>query len=105
MCKSELIISENLSKSFGDNHALVDFSLSVKQGEISGIVGPDGAGKTTAMRILSTVSMPDKGSLFINGVNALKDYRGARKSIGYMSQKFGLYIDMSVEEIVKSIKY
>lgn len=80
MSKSELIISENLSKSFGDNHALVDFSLSVKQGEISGIVGPDGAGKTTAMRILSTVSMPDKGSLFINGVNALKDYRD-RKSV------------------------
>lgn len=98
MPKSELIISENLSKSFGDNHALVDFSLSVKQGEISGIVGPDGAGKTTAMRILSTVSLPDSGTLFINGVNALTDYRGARKSIGYMSQKFGLYIDMSVEE-------
>lgn len=98
MPKSELIISENLSKSFRDNHALVDFSLSVKQGEISGIVGPDGAGKTTAMRILSTVSLPDSGSLFINGVNALTDYRGARKSIGYMSQKFGLYIDMSVEE-------
>lgn len=98
MIKSELIVSENVSKSFGENHALVDFSLSVKQGEISGIVGPDGAGKTTAMRILSTVSLPDKGSLYINGVNALTDYRGARKSIGYMSQKFGLYIDMSVEE-------
>lgn len=98
MLDSELIISENISKSFGDNHALVDFSLKVKQGEISGIVGPDGAGKTTAMRILSTVSYPDNGSLYINGVNALKDYRGARKSIGYMSQKFGLYGDMSVEE-------
>lgn len=98
MVKSELIISENISKSFGDNHALVDFSLKVKQGEISGIVGPDGAGKTTAMRMLSTVSFPDKGTLYINGVNALKDYRGARKSIGYMSQKFGLYSDMSVEE-------
>lgn len=98
MVKSELIISENISKSFGDNHALVDFSLQVKQGEISGIVGPDGAGKTTAMRILSTVSYPDSGALYINGVDALKDYRGARKSIGYMSQKFGLYTDMSVEE-------
>lgn len=98
MVKSELIISENISKSFGDNHALVDFSLQVKQGEISGIVGPDGAGKTTAMRILSTVSYPNSGALHINGVDALKDYRGARKSIGYMSQKFGLYTDMSVEE-------
>ncbi len=98
MKKSELIISENISKSFGDNHALVDFSLNVKQGEISGIVGPDGAGKTTAMRILATVSLPDSGSLYINNVNALKNYRGARSSIGYMSQKFGLYSDMSVEE-------
>ena len=98
MLDSELIISENISKSFGDNLELVDFSLKVKQGEISGIVGPDGAGKTTAMRMLSTVSTPDSGSLYINGVNALKDYRGARKSIGYMSQKFGLYSDMSVEE-------
>ena len=98
MVKSELIISENISKSFGDNHAVVDFSLTVKQGEISGIVGPDGAGKTTVMRMLSTVSTPDSGSLYINGVNALRDYRGARKSIGYMSQKFGLYSDMSVEE-------
>ncbi len=98
MVKSELIISENLSKSFGDNHALVDFSLKVKEGEISGIVGPDGAGKTTAMRILSTVSLPESGSLYINNVNAVKDYRAARKSIGYMSQKFGLYTDMSVEE-------
>lgn len=98
MTASELIISENISKSFEENHALVDFSLMVKQGEITGIVGPDGAGKTTAMRILSTVSLPDSGSLYINGVNALKDYRGARRSIGYMSQKFGLYTDMTVEE-------
>lgn len=98
MTASELIISENISKSFEENHALVDFSLMVKQGEITGIVGPDGAGKTTAMRILSTVSLPDSGSLYINGVNALKDYRGARHSIGYMSQKFGLYTDMTVEE-------
>ena len=98
MTASELIISENISKSFEENHALVDFSLMVKQGEITGIVGPDGAGKTTSMRILSTVSLPDSGSLYINGVNALKDYRGARRSIGYMSQKFGLYTDMTVEE-------
>lgn len=98
MTSKEMIVSENLYKSFGDNHALIDFSLKVRKGEITGIVGPDGAGKTTALRILSTVSMPDKGSLYINGVNALNNYRGARKSIGYMSQKFGLYTDMSVEE-------
>ena len=98
MISHELIVSENLNKSFGDIHALINFSLSVKQGEISGIVGPDGAGKTTAMRILSTVSTPDSGSLYINGVNALVNYRGARRSIGYMSQKFGLYVDMSVSE-------
>lgn len=95
---SELLISDNLSKSFKNNQALKDFTLSVKQGEISGIVGPDGAGKTTAMRILSTVSPPDTGSLYINGINALLDYQNARKSIGYMSQKFGLYLDMTVEE-------
>lgn len=98
MTSKEMIVSENLYKSFGDNHALIDFSLKVRKGEITGIVGPDGAGKTTALRILSTVSRPDKGSLYINGVNALNNYRGARKSIGYMSQRFGLYVDMSVEE-------
>lgn len=98
MTSKEMIVSENLYKSFGDNHALIDFSLKVRKGEITGIVGPDGAGKTTALRILSTVSTPDKGSLYINGVNALNNYRGARRSIGYMSQKFGLYTDMSVEE-------
>lgn len=98
MASPEMIVSENLSKSFGDVHALIDFSLSVKRGEISGIVGPDGAGKTTAMRILSTVGSPDGGALRIDGIDAIADFHAARRSIGYMSQKFGLYSDMSVEE-------
>lgn len=95
---SKLIDAYHLSKSFGNIHALKDFSLSVEAGKISGIVGPDGAGKTTAMRILSTVSIPDSGELYIDGKNAIKYFRQARQSLGYMSQKFGLYVDMSVEE-------
>lgn len=95
---SIVIDARNLSKSFGNIEALKDFSLSVEVGKISGIVGPDGAGKTTAMRILSTVSIPDIGELYIDGRNAIKNYRQARQSLGYMSQKFGLYVDMTVEE-------
>lgn len=78
-----------------------DFSLCVNEGEIAGIVGPDGAGKTTAMRIIATVSEPDSGSIHIEDLDALKNYRAARKSIGYMSQKFGLYQDMTVEENIR----
>ena len=101
MVSSDIIVCENISKSFGDIKALDGFFLTVKKGEISGIVGPDGAGKTTIMRILSTVSVPDEGSLYINGADALLDYHIARKSIGYMSQKFGLYTDMSVSENIE----
>lgn len=96
-----LVNVSSLNKSFGDVKALRDFSICVNEGEIAGIVGPDGAGKTTAMRIMSTVSVPDSGSILIEGCDALKDYRTARKSIGYMSQKFGLYQDMTVEENIR----
>ncbi len=95
---ASLIDAVRLSKSFGDVKALSGFSISVERGKIAGVVGPDGAGKTTAMRILSTVSAPDSGELYIDGRNAVSDYRLARQSLGYMSQKFGLYIDMTVEE-------
>ena len=101
MASGAIIEANKLKKSFGNLEALKDFSISVKSGEILGIVGPDGAGKSTAMKILSTVTLPDKGELFIGGVNALKNYRSARASIGYMSQKFGLYPDMSVEENIR----
>ncbi len=93
-----IIEAHNLNKSFGDVNALVDFSLNVKRGEISGVVGPDGAGKTTLMRILSTVSPADSGTLTLDSIDAVKHYQKARSSLGYMSQKFGLYQDMSVSE-------
>lgn len=93
-----LVDAAGLNKSFGDVKALRDFSICVQSGEIAGIVGPDGAGKTTAMRILATVGLPDSGTIFLEGVDAVKDYRKARRSIGYMSQKFGLYQDMTVAE-------
>lgn len=93
-----LVDAAGLNKSFGAVKALRDFSICVQSGEIAGIVGPDGAGKTTAMRILATVGLPDSGTIFLEGVDAVKDYRKARRSIGYMSQKFGLYQDMTVAE-------
>lgn len=96
-----LVRATDLNKSFGEVKALRNFSICVNAGEILGIVGPDGAGKTTAMRILATVSVPDSGEIFIEDVNTIKDYRLSRRGIGYMSQKFGLYQDLTVEENIR----
>ncbi len=98
MTNNTIINANNLSKSFDNVKALKDVSISVKAGEISGVVGPDGAGKTTLMRILSTVSLPCEGTLTLDDIDAIKHYQKARASLGYMSQKFGLYQDMSVSE-------
>lgn len=100
---AKTLIAENLSKSFGSLKALSNFSLTLNEGDIIGMVGPNGAGKTTAMRILSTIMQPDniasnKSKILINDIDALKDYRNVRKYIGYISQNFGLYLDLSVEE-------
>jgi ABC-type multidrug transport system ATPase subunit len=87
-----------ISKSYGDVHALKNLSFDVKQGEIYGIIGPDGAGKTTLFRILTTLMFADSGTATVAGLDVVKDYRQIRKIIGYMPGKFSLYQDLTVEE-------
>ena len=91
----------NISKSFKDVQALDDVTFSAEKGELYGIIGPDGAGKTTLFRIMTTLTIPDKGTVFINNKSIIKDYMEIRKTIGYMPGKFALYQDLTVEENLK----
>lgn len=92
----------NISKSYtvGKNSvsALKDISFEVNKGEIFGLIGPDGAGKTSLLRILTTLILADSGYASVNGLDAIKQYKEIRKSVGYMPGKFSLYQDLSVEE-------
>lgn len=92
---------EKLSKSYGDVLALDQVSLSVQAGEILGIIGPDGAGKTTLFRVLATLLLPDAGSATLAGLDCVRDYRQIREMIGYMPGRFSLYQDLSIEENLK----
>ncbi|MBE0638339.1 MAG: ABC transporter ATP-binding protein [Bacteroidales bacterium] len=87
-----------LSKSYGQTKALKEISLEVKEGEIFGLIGPDGAGKTTLFRILVTLLLPDSGTANLNGFDCVNDYKKIRRSVGYMPGRFSLYPDLSVEE-------
>lgn len=94
------IILNNISKSYnkGEIKALRDVSFEVEQGELFGLIGPDGAGKTSLFRILTTLILPDTGAAHVNGLSTVKDYKEIRKKVGYMPGKFSLYQDLSVEE-------
>lgn len=94
----ETIKATHLTKDFGNLHAVDDFNLSVFEGEIFGLVGPDGAGKTTAMRLLSSIMEPTFGDAWIAGHHIVKEAETVKKEIGYMSQRFGLYPDLTVME-------
>ncbi len=89
---------EDLKKSFGAVHALAGISFRVRRGEVFGLVGPDGAGKTTTMRILAAILTPDSGSAEILGLDSRRNRSSIHDRIAYMSQKFGLYQDLTVEE-------
>lgn len=78
--------------------ALQDISFEVKPGELYGIIGPDGAGKTSLFRILTTLLLADSGNATVDGFDVVKDYKEIRKRVGYMPGKFSLYQDLSVEE-------
>ncbi len=78
--------------------ALRGVSFSVKQGELFGLIGPDGAGKTSLLRILTTLLLPDSGTATLKGFDTVKDYKSIRQITGYMPGKFSLYQDLSVEE-------
>lgn len=89
---------ENLSKSFGNVKALDSISFSVNRGELFGLIGPDGAGKTTLFRLLTTLLNPDDGRASVDGFDIVKDYRSIRSRVGYMPGRFSLYPDLTVEE-------
>ncbi len=89
---------ENLSKSYGRVKALDCVSFSVGRGELFGLIGPDGAGKTTLFRLLTTLLMPDEGKAVVDGFDTVTDYHSIRSHVGYMPGRFSLYADLSVEE-------
>lgn len=92
------ISAQQLSKSFKNTVALENVSLEVMKGELFGLIGPDGAGKTTLFRILTTLLFADKGNATVSGYDVISDYREIRNSVGYMPGKFSLYQDLTVEE-------
>lgn len=95
-----LVQVENISKSYNEGNviALQHISFQVKKGTIFGIIGPDGGGKTTLFRILTTLILPDEGNAILMGNNLLSDYKKIRNDIGYMPGKFSNYQDLTVEE-------
>jgi len=88
----------NLEKKYGETTAIKELIFNIKENELFGFIGPDGAGKTTLFRILATLILPDKGTANIMGYDVVKDYKIIRKLIGYMPGQFSLYQDLSVEE-------
>lgn len=95
------VVVENIIKTYGKKKeviALNDVSFSVEQGELFGIIGPDGAGKTSLFRILTTLLLADSGKATVDGFDVVKDYKAIRNRVGYMPGKFSLYPDLSVEE-------
>lgn len=89
---------QHLSKSFGDVTAVRGVSCAVEEGEIFGVIGPDGAGKTTLFRLLTTLLIPDGGTASVLGLDVVRDYRMLRTRLGYMPGRFSLYPDLSVRE-------
>lgn len=94
------VIVNNISKSYdnGAIQALKGISFEVEKGELFGLIGPDGAGKTTLFRILTTLLLPDSGSAEVAGMDVEKEIKSIRSIVGYMPGKFSLYQDLSVEE-------
>lgn len=96
-----LIQAQDLHKSFGDNHAVKNVSLHVAIGEIYGLVGSDGAGKTTTLRLLVGALQADTGEIEVGGYDVRSQVENARSQIGYLSQRFSLYEDLTVLENIR----
>lgn len=96
-----IITTKNLTKRFGDFTAVDAISFNVKKGEIFGFLGANGAGKTTAMRMLCGLSIPTSGEATVAGYDVYKQTEQIKKNIGYMSQKFSLYEDLTIKENIR----
>ena len=97
-----MIFAKQLTKSYKTKteevKALLSVDLNISKGEMFGVIGPDGAGKTSLFRILTTLLLADSGSATVNGLDVVKDYAKIRQQIGYMPGRFSLYQDLTVEE-------
>jgi ABC-2 type transport system ATP-binding protein len=98
MSSTVSIKAVNITKRYGNKTALDDISFDVAKGELYGFIGPDGAGKTTLFRIITSLLIPDSGSITVEGLDTVKDYGKLRKILGYMPGRFSLYQDLTVEE-------
>ena len=96
----EAVILNNITKVYGKEKkiAVDNISFAVNKGDVFGLIGPDGAGKTSIFRMLTTLLLPDAGTATVNGFDIVKDYKKIRNTVGYMPGKFSLYQDLSVEE-------
>jgi len=92
------LIIDHIDKTFDAVRALKQVDFEVKDGELFGLIGPDGSGKSTLFRIMASLVLPDSGRCLMHGKDVVKDYREVRKIIGYMPGRFSLYMDLSVEE-------
>lgn len=101
MMKEIVIKAEGLTKRFGDFIAVNKISFNVEKGEIFGFLGANGAGKTTAMRMLCGLSIPSSGKAAVAGFDVYKQTENIKQNIGYMSQKFSLYEDLTVKENIR----
>ena len=97
----KVIEVSHVSKHYGKVEALHDVSFSVDKGEVFGLIGPDGAGKTTLFRILATLLLPEAGRASVDGYDVIAGMKDIRKRVGYMPGRFSLYQDLSVEENLK----
>ena len=92
------ITLQNINKKYGNTQAISNISFSVNKGELFGLIGPDGAGKTTLFRILTTLLLADSGTASVTDLDVIKHYKKIRNKIGYMPGRFSLYQDLTVEE-------
>ncbi|HEX6308024.1 MAG TPA: ABC transporter ATP-binding protein [Longimicrobiales bacterium] len=98
MTDDVMVRVERLGRSFGGLQAVSDLSFEVRRGELFGLVGPDGAGKTTTLRMLAGVLRPTEGDAVLDGISVAREPEAVKPHLAYMSQRFGLYADLSVRE-------
>ncbi|HMK06219.1 MAG TPA: ABC transporter ATP-binding protein, partial [Flavobacterium sp.] len=95
------IVVENITKTYGKKKEILavdGVSFTVSKGELFGLIGPDGAGKTSVFRMLTTLLLPDSGNATVDGFDIVKDYARIRNTVGYMPGKFSLYQDLTIAE-------